>query len=69
MDSTRPKLTRSVALDQDVARASARAARAQNRSFSNYVETVLARALAEPFESDAAPCNGCENETPSSSQP
>ncbi|RYD62373.1 MAG: hypothetical protein EOP83_14795 [Verrucomicrobiaceae bacterium] len=38
------KVTRSVALDKDVAAAATKAAKAENRSFSNYVETLLARA-------------------------
>lgn len=45
--TTSPKISRSVALDQEVARRAAEEARAQNRSFSNYVETLLAAALLE----------------------
>lgn len=39
------KVSRSVALDKDVAEKASRAAKKQNRSFSNYVETLLAEEL------------------------
>ena len=41
------RISRSVALDKDVAKRAAKAAKAQNRSFSNYVETLIANALSE----------------------
>ena len=45
--TTSAKISRSVALDQEVARRAAEEARAQNRSFSNYVETILAATLLQ----------------------
>jgi|GEM_PF-2796856 len=41
------KISRSVALDKKVAAAAQREAQKQNRSFSNYVETLLAAELAK----------------------
>lgn len=41
------KVSRSVAIDKSVAVAAQREAKKQNRSFSNYVETLLADALSK----------------------
>ena len=47
------KVTRSVALDKDVAEAATQAAKAENRSFSNYVETLLTKAQKAASEKSA----------------
>jgi len=42
---TKSKVTRSIALDKTVAAAASRMAKAENRSFSNFVETVMTEAV------------------------
>ena len=52
--STANKVTRSVALDKSVAASAGREAKAQNRSFSNYVETLIAEALKSKKKGEKA---------------
>lgn len=47
MSTNATKVSRTVALDKEVAKSASAEAKRQNRSFSNYVETLLAEAREE----------------------